>query len=69
MSEDRDRVPSARLPGGAMTTPDRDDLEKRAKDYVEHMPAETALGNADPAGGDQTDPKAFEEAKEKGRQE
>ena len=31
-----------------MTTPDRDDLEARAKDYVEHLPAETALGNADP---------------------
>ena len=52
-----------------MTTPDRDDLEKRAKDYDEHMPAETALGNADPAGGDQTDPKAFEEAAEKSREE
>jgi hypothetical protein len=52
-----------------MTTPDRDDLETRAKDYVEHLPAETALGNADPAGGDQTDPKAFEEAAEQAHKE
>jgi hypothetical protein len=51
-----------------MTTPDRDDLEQRAKDYVEHLPAETALGNADPAGGDQSDPKAFEEAAERARE-
>jgi hypothetical protein len=47
-----------------MTTPDRDDLEARAKDYVEHLPAETALGNPDPAGGVATDPKAFEEEAE-----
>jgi hypothetical protein len=45
-----------------MTTPDRDDLEARAKDYVEHLPAETVLGNADPAGGVDSDPKAFEAA-------
>jgi hypothetical protein len=49
-----------------MTTPDRDDLEKRAKDYVEHLPAETALGNADPAGGTDADPKTFEETGERG---
>ena len=45
-----------------MTTPDRDDLETRAKDYVEHLPAETALGNADPAGGVDDDPKVLDEA-------
>jgi hypothetical protein len=49
-----------------MTTPDRDDLEKRAKDYVEHLPAETALGNPDPEGGDQSDPKTFDETAPKG---
>ena len=38
-----------------MTSPD-DDLKARAKDYVEHLPAESALGNADPAGGVDTDP-------------
>ena len=49
-----------------MTTPDRDDLEARAKDYVEHQPAETALGNADPEGGSDADPKTFEETSPKG---
>ena len=49
-----------------MTTPDRDDLEARAKDYVEQLPAETALGNADPAGGTDTDPETFEETGTKG---
>ena len=47
-----------------MTTPDRDDLEGRAKDYIENLPAETALGNADPAGGVDTDPKEIDEAAE-----
>jgi hypothetical protein len=51
-----------------MTTPDRDDLEARAKDYVEHLPAETALGNADPAGGVDSDPKAFDDAAEENQQ-
>ena len=45
-----------------MTTPDRDSLEARAKDYVENLPAETALGNADPAGGVDTDPTPIDEA-------
>ena len=31
-----------------MTTPDNDDLRERAREQVEHLPAETALGNADP---------------------
>jgi hypothetical protein len=44
-----------------MTSPD-DDLKARAKDYVEHLPAGTALGNADPAGGVRTDPKPIDEA-------
>ena len=49
-----------------MTTPEHDDLEARAKDYVEHLPAETALGNPDPEGGDRSDPKTFEETSPKG---
>jgi hypothetical protein len=48
-----------------MTTPD-DDLKARAKDYVEHLPAETALGNPDPEGGDQSDPKTFDETSARG---
>jgi hypothetical protein len=49
-----------------MTTPDRDDLEARAKDYVEHLPGETALGNPDPEGGSDVDPKTFDETGTKG---
>jgi hypothetical protein len=53
-----------------MTTPDspdsKADLEARAKDYVEHLPAETALGNADPEGGSDDDPKTFDESGTKG---
>jgi hypothetical protein len=49
-----------------MTTPDRDDLETRAKEYVEKLPAETALGNPDPAGGSEEDPKAFDESGPRG---
>jgi hypothetical protein len=47
-----------------VTDPDRDDLRERAKDYVENLPAETALGNADPAGGSDADPKVIDEAAE-----
>jgi hypothetical protein len=43
-------------------TSSHDDLEARAKDYVEHLPAETALGNADPAGGVDTDPEPIDRA-------
>ena len=49
-----------------MTTPDRDDLEARAKDYVEQLPAETALGNPDPEGGSDADPKTYDETGRKG---
>jgi hypothetical protein len=52
-----------------MTTPDHDDLESRAKDYVEHLPAETALGNADPAGGVDSDPKGYEETTREEREQ
>ena len=45
-----------------MTTPDRDDLKARAKDRIEHLPAETALGNSDPAGGSTDDPQLYDEA-------
>lgn len=48
-----------------MTTPEHDDLKARAKDYVEHLPAESALGNADPAGGSTDDPLLYDESAEK----
>jgi hypothetical protein len=43
-----------------MTTPDNDDLRERAREHVEQLPAESALGNADPAGGVDSDPKTYE---------
>jgi hypothetical protein len=47
----------------------RDDLRERARQHVEQMPAETALGNADPAGGVAEDPKLYDEAaREEGEQ-
>jgi hypothetical protein len=52
-----------------MTTPDHDDLKARAKDYVEHLPAETALGNADPAGGSTDDPELRDENAESKKQQ
>ncbi|WP_176445738.1 hypothetical protein [Blastococcus mobilis] len=52
-----------------MTTPDHDDLQARAKDYVEHLPAETALGNADPAGGSTDDPELYDENAEGRKQQ
>ncbi|MCZ2825798.1 MULTISPECIES: hypothetical protein [unclassified Modestobacter] len=51
-----------------MTGPD-DDLKARAEQHVQQMPAETALGNADPAGGVQDDPQVLDEAaREEGEQ-
>jgi hypothetical protein len=51
-----------------MTSPD-DDLRDRARERMEQMPAETALGNPDPAGGSSADPKAIDEAaREEGEQ-
>jgi hypothetical protein len=52
-----------------MTTPDDDDLRERAREHVEQLPAETALGNPDPAGGVNDDPKVLDEAaREEGEQ-
>jgi hypothetical protein len=52
-----------------MTTPDKDDLRERARKHVEQMPAETAPGNPDPAGGSNDDPKIMDEAaREEGEQ-
>jgi hypothetical protein len=48
-----------------MTTPDNDDLRERAREHNEKLPAETALGNADPAGGVDSDPKTYEEEHDK----
>ncbi|GAB4082105.1 hypothetical protein GCU67_19575 [Modestobacter muralis] len=44
-----------------MASPD-DDLKARAKAHVEQLPAETALGNADLAGGVDDDPTILDEA-------
>ena len=46
-----------------MTSPD-DDLKARAQQHVQQLPAETALSNADPAGGVDDDPKILDEAAE-----
>ena len=46
-----------------------DDLRERARQHVQQMPAETALGNPDPAGGSTEDPKIMDEAaREEGEQ-
>ena len=51
-----------------MTNPD-DDLRERAREHVQQLPAETALGNADPAGGVDEDPTILDEAaREEGEQ-
>jgi hypothetical protein len=47
-----------------MTNPDNDDLRERARQHVEQLPAETALGNPDPAGGVDDDPKVLDQAAE-----
>lgn len=41
-----------------------DDLRKQAGEDIADLPAETAAGNADPAGGVQTDPKQYEKEHE-----
>jgi hypothetical protein len=38
-----------------------DELRERARIRMEQMPAETALGNADPAGGSTDDPLLVDE--------
>jgi hypothetical protein len=46
-----------------------DDLRERAREHVEQLPAETALGNADPAGGVQDDTQGLAQAaREEGEQ-
>ena len=46
-----------------------DDLRERAREHVEQLPAETALGNADPAGGVRDDPQVLDQAaREEGEQ-
>ncbi len=39
-----------------------DELRERARQHIQQMPAETALGNADPAGGSTDDPQIMNEA-------
>jgi hypothetical protein len=51
-----------------MSSPD-DDLRERARTHVQQMPAETALGNPDPAGGSTDDPTIMDQAaREEGEQ-
>jgi hypothetical protein len=45
-------------PGGSPA--DDEDLRELARERVENMPAETALGNRDPQGGGEGDPKDVE---------
>ena len=53
-----------------MTSPnDDDDLRERARRHVEQLPAETALGNPDPACGVIDDPKILDEAAEEEEEE
>jgi hypothetical protein len=52
-----------------MSSPNEDDLRERARERVEQLPAETALGNADPAGGVTDDPKVLDEAAGEERQQ
>ncbi|MFW3169747.1 hypothetical protein [Geodermatophilus sp. CPCC 206100] len=47
-----------------------DDLRERAREHVQQLPAETALGNADPAGGVSEDPQVLDQAaREEGEQQ
>ena len=48
---------------------EHDDLKARAKQHVQQLPAETALGNADPAGGVDDDPKVLDQAAQEERQQ
>ena len=46
-----------------------DELREKAREHIADLPAETALGNADPAGGVDDDPKVLDEAaREEGEQ-
>jgi hypothetical protein len=52
-----------------MTDP-TDDLRERARQHIQQLPAETALGNADPAGGVDDDPQVLDQAaREEGEQQ
>ena len=49
---------------------DHDELRDRARAHVQQLPAETALGNPDPAGGVDEDPKILDQAaREEGEQQ
>lgn len=41
-----------------------EDLKKQADAEIAELPAESAAGNADPAGGVDTDPKTYEQEHE-----
>ena len=63
-------VPGERQPRGALMTADdktpTDDLKAEAKEHIDDMPAETALGNRDPAGGGKGTPAEYEAEHEGG---
>jgi hypothetical protein len=42
------------------STDSAESLEQKAKERMDEMPAESALGNRDPQGGGEGDPKDFE---------
>jgi hypothetical protein len=46
-----------------------EELRERARRHVEQLPAETALGNPDPAGGVNDDPKILDQAAEEEEQQ
>ena len=41
---------------------ERDELKAKARDVIDAMPAETALGNRDPQGGGDVTPKEYEDS-------
>lgn len=43
-----------------MTPDKKDDLRADAREWVEELPAETALGNRDPQGGGEGEPSDYE---------
>jgi hypothetical protein len=70
LSHGRGRGPGYRQTRGGPVSEPTDDLRERAREHVRQMPAETALGNADPAGGSTDDPKIMDQAaREEGEQQ
>jgi hypothetical protein len=47
------------VPDAPQDPEDLDDLKDIARERIEEMPAETALGNRDPEGGGEGDPRDY----------